>query len=422
LAVLLFLAAGAQLIYRLILRPAAVPLWDFASVYSSTRAWLAGENPYDADVVKSEWIESSPWPVDQEAIAGWSPVYPPTTLVLMSPLAVLPVSVALIVWAGISVALAGLAGSALVALSGFSWRDSRTWLLISGIVASTPFQFGLRCGQPTLVALSCVVIGIWCIHHSRCVCGGVTLALACAIKPHVALPFLIYYMFRRERRVTDVALLVLAATWAVSLTAMQLSGVDWIHGWMLNIREITGEGGINDPSIGGPYRDEIVSLHVVLHSLSMDDQIVRVLAGCAAAVLVAWYVRVHPRERSDADSTVASARKADLLPLAALAALSMLPVYHRVYDALILAIPLAWALAELDGPQRRLALVAILPLAVFLIPLNFLNSLVIRLPALAEQSSQWWWHALVVPHYAWGSLLLTLTLMWSLSRQRKLAG
>jgi hypothetical protein len=75
-------------------------------------------------------------------------------------------------------------------------------------------------------------------------------------------------------------------------------------------------------------------------------------------------------------------------------------------------------MTELNGPRRKLAIATVIPLAVFLVPLNFINSLVIRLPALQEQSSHWWWHALIVPHYAWGALLLTLTLMWSLTRRR----
>ena len=61
----------------------------------------------------------------------------------------------------------------------------------------------------------------------------------------------------------------------------------------------------------------------------------------------------------------------ELLELGALAVSSLLPIYHRFYDASLLVLPLCWAFVSLrktGGRTRKVAAAALLLMTPFLIP------------------------------------------------------
>lgn len=424
-AVLLISAALAQFGVRALRHRDDIPLWDFASVYSASRTWLHASDPYDQDDVRATWREAAG--SDGGNIHFWSSVYPPTSLTILAPVALLPPQLVLALWIAIVLALLAMQLAAVLDMAGLplSWRDPRGILLIATSLFSAPMQFGLLSGQPSTPAIALCIIAIWCAWRGRHVVAGVLLGLACAWKPQIAAPFIVYYCVLRRWRVAEPALVTFALLAAVSLSAMQLTHVNWLHGWADNLKETLAVGGVNDRAPTGPFRDEIIDLQILLASFVEVGHLLRLVAACIIATLVAWYMRTYPWAMADAppSSIDTTARPApELLPLAALSALSLMAVYHRVYDALILTLALAWALAELHGPRRRFAIAALALLSVFLIPFDILSTITFRVPALAVISETWWWSAFVEPHYAWGLLAVTLCLLWTMSRQAQLDG
>lgn len=417
LVVVLLLAALGQLGARALRHRNEVPLWDFAAVYSAARTWLHGGDPYDQNAVRQTWQNTG-------AIAGsniehWSSVYPPTSLTMIAPASLLPARLALIGWAVLTLALVALQFAALLDLAGLklSWHDPRGLLLIAAALAAAPLQMGLLSGQPSTIAIALSIIAIWCIARNREATGGLLLGLAFAWKPHVGAPFLIYYLVLRRWRATDRALLVIALLAAVSLAAMQLSRVNWMNGWYQNVQHTLASGGVNDRAPTGPFRDEIIDVQILLTSVFDRQSAVRVATACMMALLVAWYVRSYQLDAREPETPAGPKTTArELLPLAALSALSLMAVYHRVYDAAILTLALAWALAALHGPRRRVAMTAVILMSVFLVPFDILSSITFRLRPLADVSDQWWWESFIVPHYAWGLLAVTLALLWAMSR------
>jgi len=135
-------------------------------------------------------------------------------------------------------------------------------------------------------------------------------------------------------------------------------------------------------------------------------------------------------------------RNFDLLALSALLTVSLLPVYHRFYDATLLIFPLAWAFTALNGHSspsgssdgrsaeghldrgsldRRLRPIAISVIAVILIIFLFPGGTILQQ---LQQSghftafqSHWWWNSLILPHENWCILLLTLLLLLALYRR-----
>ena len=195
-------------------------------------------------------------------------------------------------------------------------------------------------------------MAVWCFLRERFVPAGILcLAVSLAIKPHdtglVWLYFLLAGGVYRKR-----ALQTLLAAVAISLP-----GVLWVwqvapH-WMRelhsNILAFSVHGGINDPglaSTGGHGLDMLISLQTAISVFRDDPRIYNPASYLICAPLLLLWAFVTLRSRP----SLARA----WLALAAIAALSMLPVYHRQVDAklLLLTVPacaMLWAEGGLIG-------------------------------------------------------------------------
>jgi hypothetical protein len=410
-AVMLLLLAVGQLGFRGKQRLRTdMPMWDFASVYSAARTWAHGGDPYDVQRVVETWRHAGAYA--DRSVATWALVYPPNSLFMIVPLGLLPAGPALLAWLAITVVLLAWQFAALVELARLRWRDSRTLLLIGAALAAAPLQFGILSGQLSLPAISLCIIGFCMAARGRGQLAGALLGLACAIKPQVAGPFVVYYLVLRRWNVAKVAMLVAVAIGGMSLVAMQITHPNWVSQWMSSVAASSQVGGVNDYSWSGPFRDEIVDLKLLLVSIRHDPLVLRIVVECIVVALLVWFVRVFPRS----DGRRGSERN-ELLALAGLSAISLMPLYHRVYDAALLTTALAWALAELDGPRRRWALATLVPMTLFLIPFDFVRSIGYRLPGITELAATSWWQSWIAPHYAWGLLGVTIALLLTMTRQ-----
>lgn len=96
-----------------------------------------------------------------------------------------------------------------------------------------------------------------------------------------------------------------------------------------------------------------------------------------------------------------------LLELATLAVLSLLPVYHRLYDTSLLIFPLAWCLVELRRLHKRLAKEVLLLVLVFLVPGGSALEQLQRTSHLVALQHSWFWAHIVMPHQVWVLLFLS---------------
>lgn len=104
-----------------------------------------------------------------------------------------------------------------------------------------------------------------------------------------------------------------------------------------------------------------------------------------------------------------------LLELSTIAVISLLPVYHRFYDASLLIFPLAWSFAALSGPLRTFAKLSILLTLPFLLPGgSALEQLQQHTHHFTALQHSYLWTATVMPHQAWCLLFLSLLLLQAL--------
>jgi len=180
-----------------------------------------------------------------------------------------------------------------------------------------------------------------------------------------------------------------------------MSGTPWLQNYLYDNRVLFSYGSLADFTEKDPIRLGLINLQVVTYTILRNRVLANVLALAVAGTMgVVWLFLLNRRGRQ-ADN---------LLPLSAIAVLSLLPVYHRLYDASLLILPLSWSLTALAGPLRRLAKATLVLVMVFLVPggsaleqLQYAG----RFAALRH----WWWYAIVMPHQVWALFLLGLVLL-----------
>jgi hypothetical protein len=238
----------------------------------------------------------------------------------------------------------------------------------------------------------------------RVVLAGVLLGIAGGIKPQVAGPIVLYYVLVRRFRVATPAIITGASILVVSLAAMWFSQIDWLHGWRHSIAETTKLGAVNDYGWGNRFRDEIIDLKLLFVRPDQSPALLRAMVAGVTLALAAWYLLMIQRARQWRG-------RDELVSLAALSAISLLPIYHRVYDVALLTTALAWALSELDSARKRYAIAILVSMLPFLIPFDIVKSIGNRVPQMIEIAKTWWWQSYLAPHYAWGLIVLTVVLL-----------
>lgn len=360
-------------------------LADFRALYYPARCLIEQVDPYNqSEVMRVYRAEGANRFLDSATnrqIATQN-VYPPTVFPLSVPLAMLPWGLAHILWMVLT------AGSFIFA-SFLIWNLSETYAptlsgaLLCFFLANS--ELVLICGNVAGIVISLCVVAVWCFLKERFIWAGVLcLAISLAVKPHDAglvwLFFLLAGGLYRKR-----ALQTLLATVAISLPALiwvwQVSP-HWVQELHFNLQAFSAHGGINDPglaSTGGHGLDMLISLQTTFSFFSDSPSIYNVATYlvCAPLLLVWAFVTVRSRP---------SPQKF-WLGLATIAALSMLPVYHRQIDAMLLmltipACAMLWAQGGLAGRLAMLVnlvgfvVIGDLPWAILL---GFINHL--QLPA-----------------------------------------
>ena len=330
---------------------------DFRSVYYGARCLVQHSDPYRvSDLQRAYQAEykdyvSTPEPLRRVVMFC---VNLPTVLVFSTPFALLPWGPAHVLWM-ILIAVGFILAAYLV------WSlCARDAPVISGALIGV-FLLGsellLEIGNTAGIVVSLCAIAVWCFLKDRFAPAGVLcLAVSLAIKPHVAglvwLFFLLAGGLYRKR-----ALQTLAMTAVLSLSAaFWVSHVapHWIVELQANLHTASVHGNLDDPGPAGvdpqSHGAIEISLQTVVSVFRDDPRFYNPITYllCAPFLLV-WAITTLRRRFSQESAWLA---------LAAIAALSMLPLYHRLHDTglLLLAFPAFATLWAKGGPTAWLAL------------------------------------------------------------------
>lgn len=281
-------------------------------------------------------------------------VYLPTALLLVAPFAVLGWGAAQVLWTIFTIGLFTIACCLIWSVAADYSLPVATCLLAFMLANSeVVYAFGNAAG----IAISLCAIAVWCFFTRRFAFAGVVcLAASLAIKPHDSAAVWLYLLVlggayrRRALQALLVAcgLGVLAAVWTYQVSP------HWIQEIGSNLELVSLKGGIADPGPAGISNGTggmVISLQSVVSVFRDDPRFYNPATWVICAPLfMAWLSRTLRVVTSNAQIWLA---------LAAIASLSMLPVYHRPYDAklLLLAAPACAAIWAQGGVRRWVALV-----------------------------------------------------------------
>jgi hypothetical protein len=333
---------------------------------------------------------------------GMPTAYPPTSFVLLTTVAWLPWNLAHHVWLAISLLAFGSTVLALVSLLGFQWQEKRTYLFLALALALAPFHTGLAVGSMVVVVVGFCAVAVLAADRQRNIAAGVLFAVAVALKPQVGIAFFVYYLLSRRWRVVTTSVILLAIMSVIAVFQLTMNHTPWVDNYRYDNRILFARGSLGDFTESNPLRFSLVNLQVLIYTFLPDRARANLLALLIAGALgLLWLLLLRRR----ADS------KNDLLALAALTVLSLLPVYHRFYDASLLIFPLAWSLAGLLEPRKELAKGTLLLILVFLVPGGSALEQLQRTSHLFAVRHSWWWTHILMPHQVWALLSLSVLLL-----------
>ncbi|HEX8524377.1 MAG TPA: glycosyltransferase family 87 protein [Tepidisphaeraceae bacterium] len=385
--------------YRTLLRRVAWQ-WDFAIYSAASRAWGAGQNPYDERLLYENWRQQGGGMFRD--ISWLQSIVPPTTLAVMYPFAMLPRVAAFWSWYVFNCVCVAVMIVALLDLAQLKRASAAALVLAAWILVLGPVQSGVHAGQPAVAAVALIVGAIWCVSRDYLVLAGALLGLAAAFKLQLAAPFILYYLLMFRWRLFAAAAVTFLLIATIALGRLQLAQVIWLGDWTANVQRASINGGPNDFTTGNPNRDHLTSLQVLFYAMFGSRNVAHAVTALVTILAAAVYAGIVSRRRK---------QNKDLIFLAPLAVLTLLPVYHRYYDASLLALVVAACFATGARRESGISLMLLLP---FLLPVGWAVNLVRygHLPTSVTTSAVW--NVLIMSFWSWWLLVLLVVLLLAL--------
>lgn len=323
-------------------REARGVILDFKIVYYGARSLVQNRDPYSErelmQVYLAEGGERAP-----ETAKGYrtqlivaSQMYLPSAALFTAPFGMLPWPIAYLAW--IALTVCGLTGSAvLIWIVASRYASGPALYLISFLLVNSGVLFAG--GNPAGVAVSLCIIAVWCFLEDRFLYAGVLcLASSLAIKPHDAGLVWLYFLLAGGvyRKLALKSLLVTAVLALIAVVWIWHLSPHWLQELESNVQAYSARGSNNDP---GPVANKtigtgmIIDLQTITSVLLDDPRFYKPAAYLLCAPFFVVWIFHTVRSRFS--------QRSAWLALGAIAPLTMLPVYHRPYDAklLLLTIP-----------------------------------------------------------------------------------
>jgi hypothetical protein len=399
----LILAAAGELGFRGF-RRAVSDLQDFSIIYSSTRAFETGRNPYDASAMHAASLEAGhnePDSSNRKELA----VYLPTTYLLLSPLALLDWDHARWAWLAINLIAVGVL---LVTVPRFGPGKLPPWKIACAtafILGFGPIHTAIAKGQPSVVVTAILALAL--VAESRKAVGpaAMLIGLAACLKPQMVAPVILLYFLQRQWKAIAVVAGVTSGLLSIAWLRLAWVGVSWPGSLLRNVSFEMQPGGVYDSSPTYPLVFQLVNASALLHRLTSNQAAVTiVLAGVGITVCFFLWKRGQNRFDLLADPTA----------FAAACVLGLVLISHRYYDASVLVFVFVWALRGASDWRRQIGgLISIAGCLVMAFPLPALliSSGHARAPFAIPQTL---WDAVVIQQQSWVLLVVLVAVTTAL--------
>jgi hypothetical protein len=334
-------------LYSVQMRASNFAASDFKTLYASV--WCIAHRLDAYSIANLQRVFDANGVIQPEKWYGHAPVYPATTLALLSPFAafgMVPAAYVLTILSGVLLAIAMAALMRYAALNfdlGPFWR-----IAIAGLFACGPLlNFGMNMGNVSLAASAlCFIAFLWrdggprWIQPGRLWVPATALAIALLLKPHLGLWVGVGMFLLPERRARAVVVRAAALTAGFAvLTTVAMAAMGTLrletHSYlaMLSVETSSGASMNSTSREALPVVAQITSLESIL-GFWITSHGLRI--GLTAALLLVLAVLVYRQTRR------VDTERGALLAVGAWCAFGMLATYHRAHDAVLLIIVLPW--------------------------------------------------------------------------------
>ncbi len=377
---------------------------DFRVLYAGAGAWVDAADPYDAEGLRNILVHRGHPPLEPDSLGPQ--ITTPSAFLVLSPAAVLGWPAAKWGWLILNTLLVFAVVECVRRIAWLNWTQHRCWLLLAGGMGSAAVHSGVHNGQVAVLGTAMIAFavlqaqrrGLWPWVK------GVSLGLGIALKPTLAGLFALDLIAARRWRALLACLVTAAAVALLAVLWLDHGGSAWRATWA-NTLEAFFAGGDGDLRGEGTARFSMIHLDMIPLSFGAQPQITRraVMVVCSftgllLAVLAWRRGRMRPEHRDEPETR--------LLSLSIISILTLLVIYHRIYDATVLIFPLALALRL--WPTRRIAAgLLIAGCAVFAVPGPVMLAVFFKRGWLPEA----WlghagWNGLVMCHQVWALLVM----------------
>lgn len=333
---------------------------DLAALYYGARCVIHHQDPYDpASFLREYQANRKEQPVgkfnssaDQTIVTVC--INLPTSLLFVAPFALLPWALAQNLWMFLIAALLALSAALMWDLGADA--SPVMWVCLAGFLLLN-WELPLVIGNSAGVAVTLCILAVWCFIRNRFVWLGVLmLAISLVTKPHDAGFLWLYFLLAggalRKRALQTLAVAAILAGCAALWIAP--ASPHWMQEMRGNIAAASAPGTVNDPGLSGASMTSpgpIISLQASFGILWENPRFYNSASYAIAGLLILVWAFKTLRLPVSPEHT--------RLALAAVAPLTLLPVYHRPDDAplLLLTIPACAMLWTRRSPGRWAALV-----------------------------------------------------------------
>jgi Glycosyltransferase family 87 len=316
---------------------------DFRVVYFPARCLVEGYDPYSQASVQDVYRESLPGQTAEPTTSRL--IYPPTLFALMAPISLLPWSAACAVW-NILTFGSMIFASYLIWSIGNDISPVLAGALIGFLLANS-FTLAILTNSSAVATAFCL-IGTWCfIKDKNIPLGVLCLAFSLLARPQTGGLIWLYFLLAGgvyRKRALQVLLVVGLLGIPTVLWVWHISP-NWLRELKSNLALMSVHGAISDPgpaSLGKYNLVVFLNLQAVVSEFRDDPHFYNLVSyAIVAPLLVIWgYFSIKAKK---------TARNL-WLGIATITPLSLLPLYHHVYDAkiLLLTVP-ACALLRTEG-------------------------------------------------------------------------
>jgi glycosyl transferase family 87 len=333
---------------------------DFSTVYAAARSWLTGTNPYEREALKIE-LSRAGAPLDIQRDQDINPsVYLPAAMPWAASVSWLTWIIANILWCLVSLTIFIWSVWKVLCYSALSTRAK--WIAASAVLLFSPTYVGIYDGNPGVIAIGLIVGSICLAFEGRMLISGVTLGVATCFKPQLAICALGVLVLARWWKAIIVAIAVAAVSMTIGLVILEGSAERgrWWQSEQQNLAVSFEPGGQSDPAPRSVVAWQFLNAQTLSSYLSTDWRVYDVAVWIGAGLLILTFLWTRKQQK----------RWTPWRDAAFCSAMTLIPTYHRYYDAQLLVLLLPFGVLLWQADKRGTVILMAACLGVLAFPIQ----------------------------------------------------